>query len=139
MKEANIKWVEGFQFVGKADSGHAIVMDGGKEIGGSDSAVRPGELTLIALGGCTGIDVVNILNKMRVNLDSFEVQVRAEAVDEEPKVWKEIWIKYIVHGEVPEEKLKKAIDLSYTTYCSVGAMLKKTAKVNYEYGIIDGS
>jgi putative redox protein len=76
---------------------------------------------------------------MRVNLDSFEVQVRAEAVDEEPKVWKEIWIKYIVHGEVPEEELKKAIDLSYTTYCSVGAMLKKTAKVNYEYEIINGS
>lgn len=139
MKQANIKWVQGFQFVGRADSDHAVVMDAGKEMGGADTAVRPGELTLIALGGCTGIDVVNILTKMRLKIDSFEVQIRAEPVEESPKVFKEIWVKYILHGNVPEKSLKRAIDLSSNKYCSVGAMLKKSAKINYEYEIIGRS
>ena len=136
MKNATVKWVSGLQVLGNADSGHAVPMDASKELGGNDSAVRPGELTLIALGGCTGIDVVNMLRKMRVEFDSFEVDVRAEAASEHPKVWREIWVKYRIKGRVPEDKLKKAIELSSNTYCSVGAMLKKSAAVHYDYEIL---
>lgn len=136
MKNATVKWVKGLQFLGNADSGHAVPMDTAREIGGNDSAARPGELTLIALGGCTGVDVVNILRKMRVEFDAFEVDVKAEAAETHPKVWKEIWINYRIKGRVPEDKLKKAIELSSKTYCSVGAMLKKSAAVHYDYEIL---
>lgn len=135
MNRASIKWVQGLQFVGKADSGHAVVMDAARDMGGADSAVRPVELTLIALGGCTGIDVLNILRKMRLKIRSFEIRIRGERVEEEPKVFREIWVKYIVHGDVPEKSLKRAIDLSRSKYCSVGAMLGKCAEIHYEYEV----
>ncbi len=135
MNQASIKWVQGLQFVGKADSGHAVIMDAARDMGGADSAVRPVELVLIALGGCTGIDVLNILRKMRLKIRSFEIQIRGERAEEEPKVFREIWVKYIVHGDLPEKSLKRAIDLSRSKYCSVGAMLGKCAEIHYEYEI----
>ena len=135
MKKASCKWVQGMQFVGRAESGHAIVVDAPPQAGGDDSAVRPGELTLIALGSCTGVDVVGMLQKMRVAFDSFEVSVEAEPADDHPKVWKKIRITYIVTGDVPEEKLRRAIELSQSTYCSVSAMLKKSADVTYDHEI----
>jgi putative redox protein len=85
MNQASIKWVQGLQFVGRADSGHAVVMDAARDMGGADSAARPVELLLIALGGCTGIDVLSILRKMRLKIRSFEIQIRGERVEEEPK------------------------------------------------------
>jgi len=135
MNHASIKWVQGLQFVGRADSGHAVVMDAARDMGGADSAARPVELLLIALGGCTGIDVLSILRKMRLKIRSFEIQIRGERVEEEPKVFREIWVKYTVRGDVPEKSLKRAIDLSRSKYCSVGAMLGKCAEIHYEYEI----
>ncbi|MEW6262604.1 MAG: OsmC family protein [Thermodesulfobacteriota bacterium] len=136
LRQAEIKWVKGFQFVGRGDSGHAVVMDANQEIGGGNTAARPTELVLIALGGCTGIDVVNILTSMRLKIASLEIQVRAEPVEELPKSFREIWIKYVLRGDVPEKKLREAIELSKTKYCSVGAMLSPGAKINYQYEII---
>ncbi|MFC2171182.1 OsmC family protein [Acidobacteriota bacterium] len=135
MKEATVTWVQGRQFIGTANSGHAVVTDIDSKHGGSDSAVRPGELTLIALGSCTGTDVVGTLEKMRLPVEDFRIEVRAEAAQDHPKVWTEIWIKFIIRGDVPEEKLERAIALSRDTYCSVGAMLKKSATVHYDYEI----
>ena len=134
MRNVNVKWVQGYQFVGRGDSGHGVLMDAAKSIGGDDSGVRPGELVLVGLGGCTAFDIVSVLTTMRLTIDSFEVQVRAEPdTDATPQRLKEIWIKYVVHGDIPEKKLQKAIELSSEKYCSVGAMLKPGAKINYEY------
>ncbi len=135
MKQASCKWVQGMQFVGRADSGHAIVTDAPPQSGGDDAAVRPGELTLIALGSCTGVDVVGMLKKMRVEFRSFRVDVKAEPADDHPKVWKKIWINYVLEGDVPKAKLEKAIELSQSTYCSVSAMLKQTAEVVVTYEV----
>ena len=138
MKTARVKWVENLKFIGDAPSGHTIALDGPKEAGGDDSAVRPGELTLVALGGCTGIDVVTILKKMRVDFDSFEVVVDAEPASEHPKVWVKIHIKYIFKGKnIDEAKVKKAITLSEEKYCSVSGMLRKSAEMTYDYEIIE--
>lgn len=136
MKKARIKWTGGMQFVGKADSGHAVVMDADGNNGGEDSAVRPGELPLIALGGCTGIDVVMILNKMKVHIEAFEITIEAEAAEEHPKVLTKIHVLYTLRGDIPESKVKKAVKLSHEKYCSVGAMLGATAKTSYEYKIL---
>ena len=136
MKKAHMKWTGGMQFVGSADSGHAIVLDAGHEHGGADSGPRPGELTLLALAGCTGIDVVTILHKMKISFESLVIAVEAEAVDEHPKVWKEIRVKFSIRGNVPEKKLAKAISLSHEKYCSVGAMLGAAAKMDYAFEIL---
>ncbi len=136
MKKAQIKWTGGMQFVGKADSGHAVVMDADGEHGGQDSAVRPGELPLIALGGCTGIDVVMILNKMKVPIEAFEIAIEAEAAEEHPKVWTKIHVIYTLTGKIPEKKAQKAVELSHEKYCSVGAVLGATAKMTHEFKIL---
>ena len=137
MKRARVKWVENFKFVGDAPSGHSILMDGAPEIGGDDVAIRPGEMTLVALGGCTAIDVVSILKKMRVQLTDFEIIVDAEQAGDYPKVWTKIHVKYILTGrDLDDTKVKKAIELSEEKYCSVSAMLKKSAEITYEYEII---
>jgi putative redox protein len=127
--------VQGLQFVAKGDSGHAIVLDAYPEVGGSDTGPRPGEVVLMALGSCTGIDVVSILNKMRVSFESLEVEVKGEPAPEHPKVYTEVWVRFKVKGNVPEDKLKKAIELSRERYCSVGALVKQAAKMHYDYEI----
>jgi putative redox protein len=136
-KKARVKWVDNLKFVGDAPSGHSILMDGPPEAGGDNAAIRPGEMTLVALGGCTGIDIVTILKKMRVDFDSFEILVDAEAREQFPKSWQKIHLKYIFRGNhIDEKKVKTAIELSEEKYCSVSAMLKPTAEITYDYQII---
>ena len=122
--------------MGRGESGHGIVLDAHPNVGGSDTGTRPGELTLIALGSCTGMDVVSILNKMRVQIDSLEIEVKGEAASEHPKIWTEVWVNFKVRGDVPEDKLRKAIELSRDKYCSVGALFAMAAKVHHDYEII---
>ena len=138
MKTARVKWVENFKFIADAPSGHSLMIDGPAEIGADDTAVRPGELTLVALCGCTAIDVVSMLKKMRVEYDSFEVVVDAEPADDYPKVWTKLHLKYIFKGEnIDQAKVKKAIELSKEKYCAVSAMLKKTAEMSWEL-VVEG-
>lgn len=137
MKRAKVKWIENLKFVGDAPSGHSILMDASPEVGGDNAAVRPGELTLLALGGCTGIDVVSMLKKMRVKITDFEIIVDADQRPEHPKSWERIHIKYIITGPgIDEDKVKRAIELSQDKYCSVSDMLKKGAEVTHSYEII---
>jgi putative redox protein len=136
LKSVTAKWVQGLQFVASGESGHAIVLDAAPSVGGSDTGSRPGELTLMALGACTGIDVVSILKKMRLKFDSLEVEVKGEPAPEHPKVWTQVWVKYTVKGDIPDDKLKKAIELSRDRYCSVGALFKQAAKMHYDYEIV---
>lgn len=134
MAKAKVRWVEGLQFVGSPPSNHAITLDGSEKGGGADSAIHPGELLLVALAGCTGMDVISILKKMRVDVKEFEVRVDAEAAEEHPKAWKKIHLTYHVVGKnIPEDKLKHAIELSQNKYCPVTATLKSLLEPTYEY------
>jgi putative redox protein len=136
MKTARAKWVEGMQFVGSTPSGHSIVLDANEKVGGVDSGPRAKELLLVGLGGCTGMDVVSILRKMRVPFDSFEVEIHAEEAEEHPKIWTKIEIVYRIAGDVPEDKFLKAITLSQERYCSVTAMLRGAAQITFRHEII---
>jgi len=126
--EVKVFWQDGLRFVGLPPSGHAVVMDGAKEVGGEDSAPRPTELLLIALGGCTGMDVVSILQKMRTPPRRFRVEIQAERAPEHPKAVRKVHLLYVAEG-VPEENLRKAAQLSHERYCSVAHSL--TAEISF--------
>ncbi len=134
--EAEVKLLDGMTFVGWATSGKGIVLDARKEVGGRGLGPTPMELILIGLAGCTGMDVVSILRKMRQDLRGLEVRVQAERAPEHPKVYTKIHIEYIVRGKnISEKSVKRAIELSETKYCSVSAMLEKTATITTSYRI----
>lgn len=135
MSKAKVRWTGGMQFVGIPNSGHAVLVDAAEEVGGLDSAPRPTELLLIAQGGCTGMDVVSILRKMKVDFSDFEMELDGERTEEHPKFIKKIHIIYKIWGDVPEDKFKKAIELSLDKYCSVANTLKGRAKITYSYEI----
>lgn len=135
MPSATVRLVEGMQFVATSESGHAVVMDTTEDIGGHDTGPRPMELVLMALGGCTGMDVVSILRKMQVQFTRFEMKLEGERAAEHPKYFTKIRVLYRIWGDVPEEKLKRAIDLSLEKYCSVSHSLKPKAEISYAYQI----
>ena len=134
MAKAKVRWVEGLQFVGTPPSNHAIALDGSAKGGGADSAIHPGELLLVALAGCTGMDVISILNKMRVDVKEFEVRVDAQPAEEHPKAWRKIHLTYhLVGKEIPQDKLKHAIELSQTKYCSVSESLRSPVEITFDF------
>ena len=120
--EAKVVWHEGMRFIGIGPSGHAMLMDTSPEVGGEDSGPRPTEVLLFALGGCTGMDAVSILRKMRTPPRRFEVLIQAERASEHPKAVRKVHLTYRAEG-VPEENLKKAAQLSQERYCSVSHSL----------------
>jgi len=126
MTEAHASWKRNQEFDGAAGSGHAIVMDGDKKVGNS-----PMELVLIALCGCTGYDVVSILGKKRELFTSLEVRAEAERAANPPTVYTEIKLIYRIGGKVSHKAAEDAVRLSEEKYCSVAAMLNKTAKISY--------
>jgi putative redox protein len=138
VKKAVIKHIKGVTFIGKADSNHWVTMDGPDNFGGSDAGIRPKELLLLALGGCTGSDVVTILQKKKIKLDGFEMNVSAEVQETHPQVYTKIDLEYVFYGKnVPIEAVERAIELSLTTYCSVTAMLQKAIEINHSYRIVE--
>jgi len=136
--EAHIKMIDGISLVGKGSTNHWIPMDGPEKLGGFNAASRPMELLLIGLGGCTGMDVVSILQKKRVSLTDFEMKLSAEQADEYPKVFTKIKIKFLVYGKnINAKDVERAIELSENKYCSASAMLKHTAQIETSYEIIE--
>ena len=134
--KAVVKQLEGITFVGKSDSNHWITMDGPENFGGNNAGIRPKELLLISLAGCTGADVSAILQKKRVKLDGFEIQVSAESTDIHPKVYTKIHLEFNFWGsDLKEKDLERAIELSQTTYCGVTAMLEKSIDITYSFSI----
>jgi putative redox protein len=129
------EWAGGMRFVHTSDSRHALVTDTAAASGGEDTAPSPMELILHGLAGCTGVDVITILRKMKEPVRALRVVVVAERADQHPKVYTQIQIRYVVSGAVKEKKLKRAIGLSEKTYCSVTAMLAKTATIHSVYEI----
>lgn len=137
MVETKVIWVKGMQFAGSADSKHQVIMDAAPSVGGDDGGVRPMELFLIGLGGCTGMDVVSILRKMRVEFEDLEIEIKAKKADEHPKVYEEIEMRYVITGaDIPEDKFLRAIELSQQRYCSASAILRKTAEFRTTHEII---
>ena len=131
-----VKWLDGMRFVANDDKGHSIVIDSTREGGGEDSAFTPMQLLLVALGGCTGMDVVNILQKQRQKLTDFEIVVSGERVSEHPRVYSRVHVEYKLKGENLRDKaVRTAIQLSEDRYCSVGTTIGKTAKMSRSHSI----
>ncbi len=134
--KATIKQVDGITFAGIGSSRRWVMIDGPEDFGGSSGAVRPKELLLHSLGGCSGSDVVSILTKKRVKLDGFEMNLTADMTDEHPKVFTKIHIEYVFYGnEIKEKDVERAIELSLTKYCGVTAMLEKAMDITHSYRI----
>jgi putative redox protein len=135
MQTAAVKWIGEEKFVATSPSGHAMAMDSDRE---SNKGPGPMELLLMALGACTATDVVAVLKKKRQKLESLEVLCSGERAAEPPTVWTKLGIVYRLRGALDDGAVKHAIELSEEKYCSVAAMLKKTAKVTWRYEILRG-
>ena len=124
-------WQGKMKFTSRNEAGHRIEMDAATNVGGEDSAQRPKELLLDALAGCTAMDVISILRKMKAEPESLRIEVDADVAQTHPLVFTHIRLAYFVKGDVPEEKLQKAIKLSQENYCVVSAMLRKACDISY--------
>lgn len=135
--QARVKWLENVTMIGESESGHAVVMDGPLEHGGRNLGVRPMEMLLLGMGGCTEFDVLHILRKSRQQVISCEVQLKAERSESDPKVFTRIHVHFIISGkELDVKKVEAAIKLSAEKYCSASIMLGKTANITHDFEII---
>ena len=124
--------------VGESGSGHAVVMDGPPESGGRNLGLRPMEMLLIGMGGCTEFDVMMILGKSRQDVTACEVQLEAERADEEPRVFTKIHAHFVIHGRnLSPKHVERAISLSAEKFCSASIMLGKTAEITHDYEIVE--
>ena len=129
---AEVEWRGKMGFVGRGETQAMVALDAPEAVGGEGGGFRPKELLLAGLAGCTAMDVISILRKMRCEPEGLRVEVSAEESAEHPKVFTSFHITYPVSGEVPEEKLEKAISLSQERYCAVAAMFRSFAPVTHE-------
>jgi putative redox protein len=135
--KAKITWINGRAFLGESGSGHAVVMDGAPEAGGRNIGVRPMEMLLLGLGGCTAFDVVMILEKSREKISGCEVELEAERALEDPKVFTRVKLIYTLTGtDLKPAAVERAINLSADKYCSASKMFEFTAKIEHEWKII---
>jgi len=136
--KAVVKQIEGCSFIGKAESNHWVPIDSKKEVLGSDAATHPMELVLLALGSCTGCDVISILEKKKVRLTGFEIHIDAEWSETHPKVFTKIHLEFVFFGtELNSVHLKRAIELSQEKYCPVSAMLKPSVPITTSHRIVE--
>ncbi len=134
--KARVKWVEGAAMLGESGSGHAIVMDGPPDLGGRNLGVRPMEMLLLGLGGCTEFDVLLILRRGRAKVTDCVVELTAERAETDPKVFTRIHIHFIVTGhDLSPKQVERAIGLSAEKYCSASIMLGATATVTHNFEI----
>ena len=126
-----------FKFEGDDNYGHSLTMDAGKDLGGNNDGFSPMQLLILGLGGCTGIDIVMILKKQKIELKDFEIQIEAnKPKDKTPSLWEDIQIHFSLVGDLEVGKVKRAIDLSMEKYCSVAQTLMSAgAKITYTYKI----
>jgi putative redox protein len=136
--EATIKWTKNMSFSGISGSGQEVKMDASEEVGGNNSGARPMELLLHGLAGCTGIDIMSILNKMRLEPTSFEMKVDGDRAEDHPKRFTKIHIHYALEGELPEDKIIRAIQLSKDKYCSVSHSLNAEIIASYSINGVSG-
>ncbi len=135
--KARVKWVEDATFLGQSGSGHTLVMDGPEDHGGRNLGVRPMEMLLLGMGGCTAFDVMLILKKSRQPVDDCEVLLSAERADTEPKVFTRIHVHFVVSGRgLKEKQVARAVSLSAEKYCSASIMLGRAGvAISHDYEI----
>ena len=135
--KARVKWVEDATFLAESGSGHTLVMDGPPDHGGRNLGVRPMEMLLLGMGGCTAFDVMLILKKSRQQVDDCEVILSAERADTEPKVFTSIHVHFVVTGRALKEKqVARAVSLSAEKYCSASIMLGRAGvEISHDYEI----
>ena len=134
--KARVKWVQDATFIGESGSGHAVVMDGPPDHGGRNLGVRPMEMLLLGMGGCTAFDVVHILKKSRQPVTDVVTEIEAERADEEPRIFTKIHVHFIVTGsDLDDKRVGRAVSLSADKYCSASIMLGKTAEISHDYEI----
>lgn len=126
-------WKENMQFESDNPSGHKILIDTSSDHGGNDAGLRPKALMLSALAGCSGLDVVSLLKKMRVSVDDFKIEITAELTDEHPKFYNKVKVDYHFTGtNLDESKIQKSVDLSVEKYCGVMEMFRQFAEIETE-------
>ena len=134
--KCRVKWLDHMSFVGESGSGHSVVMDGAPDAGGRDLGIRPMEMLLLGLGGCTAFDVVSILHKSRQQISDCEVEIEAERAADIPKVFTKIHVHFIVSGkDLDPGRVARAVELSAEKYCSASRMLAKTAEITHDFEI----
>jgi putative redox protein len=139
MLNATVKWLDGAAFVGEAGSGHAIVMDGPPDHGGRNIGLRPMEVLLIGMGGCSSVDVIGILQKARQDVIDCVTHIEAERADAVPAVFTRIHLRFVVTGRgLKESHVKRAVELSAEKYCSASIMLSKAGvDITHSYEIVE--
>ena len=136
--KARIKWVEGVTMLAESGSGHAVVLDGPPEFGGRNLGVRPMEMLLMGMGGCTEFDVLMILQRGRHDVRLCEVELEAERAASDPKVFTRIHAHFRVGGKgLSEKAVERAVKLSAEKYCSASIMLGATAEITHDFEIVD--
>lgn len=131
-----VKWVEGVCFIGESETGHAVVLDGAPENGGRNIGMRPMEMLLIGMGGCTSFDVVTILKKARQPIVDCVAEIDATRADEIPKVFTKIHVHFVVTGNnLNETQVERAVKLSAEKYCSASIMLSKSVEITHDFEI----
>ena len=135
VKKAFVKQLQGITLAAKADTNHWVMMDGRDPSGGGEGAAStPKELLLMALGGCTSMDVIPILKKKRVHLDGFELRLTGSTCEERPQVFTDIHLEYVFYGDaIQGAEVERAIELSTTKYCSISAMLRESVNITHSY------
>ena len=136
--KGRVKWVEGALMLAESGSGHALVMDGPEDHGGRNLGLRPMEMVLLGMGGCTQFDVVHILRKGRHDVRFCEVELEAERAESEPKVFTRIHVHFRVGGKgLSEKAVARAVQLSAEKYCSASIMLAKTAEITHDFELVE--
>lgn len=134
--KARVQWLDGRAFVGESGSGHAVVMDGSPESGGRNIGIRPMEMLLIGMGGCTAFDVVMILERMREKITKVDISLDGERASEDPKVFTVVKVHYKIKGRgLKPANVERAIKLSEEKYCSATAIIGATAKIHSSFDI----
>ena len=137
--KAVVKWLDNMSFVGESESGHSVVMDGPPESGGRNLGVRPMEMVLLGMGGCTAFDVVLILQRQRQQISDCQVELSAERAESTPKVFTRIHVHYIVKGKaLDEKKVARAVEMTAEKYCSVSIMLSHSVDISHDFEIQEG-
>ncbi|MGR6872766.1 OsmC family protein [Pseudomonas sp. HK3] len=137
--KARIKWVQDVMFLGESGSGHSVVMDGPEDLGGRNMGVRPMEMLLMGLGGCTSFDVMSILKKSRQDVVDCVAELDAERADAVPSVFTKIHVHFTVTGRgLKEAQVKRAVALSAEKYCSASIMLEQGGvEITHDYEIVE--
>ncbi len=137
--KATVKWIEDVTFLAESESGHTVVIDGPASAGGRNIGIRPMELVLLGVGGCTSFDVLTILKKARQQVTDCVAKIEAERADEIPSVFTSIHFHFVVTGrQLKEAQVKRAIDLSAEKYCSASIMLGKAGvEISHDYEIVE--